>query len=255
MHTKKGLLQQRKTGDKPVWKTVSHKIKTVCIFISWPLLITLHSILTALLNGILIKRYSGDEGQNIKHPSMFLGFGSLHYSLIRNIKPKHILCIGSRKGFVPSILALACQHNNFGHVDFVDPGYDIRNKGKNWSGVGFWKKPLAKYHFQTIHLQQWISLYVMTTEEFILSHQKGIYEYIYIDGDHSYEGVKKDFMLLWPKLRKHGLMVFHDVVAKGTLDNGKFGVKKFWKELKIKEKIIFPFPKTSGLGIIQKIYL
>jgi len=61
-----------------------------------------------------------------------------------------------------------------------------------------------------------------------------------------------DYQLFWPKLEKNGLMVFHDVVAQGYLDKGLFGVWKFWQELKNENKIIFPFPKESGLGILQK---
>ena len=35
-------------------------------------------------------------------------------------------------------------------------------------------------------------------------------DFIFIDGDHSYEGVKTDFDLWFPKLKKGGLIVFHD---------------------------------------------
>lgn len=33
---------------------------------------------------------------------------------------------------------------------------------------------------------------------------------VYIDGDHSYKGVKSDIAAWWPKLMKGGLMAFHD---------------------------------------------
>jgi hypothetical protein len=37
-------------------------------------------------------------------------------------------------------------------------------------------------------------------------------DYVYIDGNHSYEYVKKDIEMWWPKLKKGGLMSGHDYV-------------------------------------------
>ncbi|MDV7398787.1 class I SAM-dependent methyltransferase, partial [Arthrospira platensis SPKY1] len=34
--------------------------------------------------------------------------------------------------------------------------------------------------------------------------------YIFVDGDHSYEGVKKDIINYYPLLASGGLMIFHD---------------------------------------------
>jgi hypothetical protein len=33
---------------------------------------------------------------------------------------------------------------------------------------------------------------------------------VYIDGDHSYQGVKRDIASYWPKLKTGGVMAFHD---------------------------------------------
>ena len=38
-------------------------------------------------------------------------------------------------------------------------------------------------------------------------------EFIFIDGDHEYESVKKDFELWFPKLINRGIIAFHDTVA------------------------------------------
>ncbi len=202
----------------------------------------------------IIMNFSGDEGQNINTQQFFLGFGLLHYSFIRNTRPQNILCIGSRKGFVPAILALACKDNQYGHVDFVDAGFDETDVGKNWSGIGFWRKQDPNTHFGQIGVSTYITTHVMTTVTFARKRNHKKYEYIYIDGDHSYEGAKQDYTLFWPKLSKGGFFSFHDVMAHGDLDGGKFGVWRLWKELTAKHQqaIIFPFPAESGLGMIQK---
>lgn len=200
----------------------------------------------------IINIFDGDEGQNAKGNTAFLGFGLLHYAFLRNIRPKRILCIGSRRGFIPAICALACKSNDLGRVDFVDAGYGEKDVGKNWSGVGFWKTNNAKAHFQKLGITPWVTTYVMTSRHFANRMKKNVYDYIYIDGDHSYKGVKTDYQLFWPRLRAGGFMVFHDVIAQGVLDGGIFGVHRFWKEIQHEHTVLFPFPSSSGLGIIQK---
>ena len=199
----------------------------------------------------LIDYFNGNDGHQADSKTGNLGFGYIHYALIRNTKPNRILCIGSRKGYIPAICALACRDNNKGHVDFVDAGYDNRNKN-HWSGIGWWKHNDPKKHFSFFNLNQFLTTYVMTTNTFAFLNPAYRYNYIYIDGDHSYQGVKLDYTLFWPRLKKHGFMVFHDVYVKYTNNLGHFGVWKLWKELKNRNKIVFPFPKDSGLGILQK---
>ena len=210
------------------------------------------SLIKRHISRLLISNFNGDGGHNINISKNFLGFGLLHYGIIRNIKPNNILCIGSRKGFIPAILALACKDNAKGHVDFVDAGYD-RDNINHWSGIGWWKKIDPQRHFAFFGINKYITSYIMTTKEFSQKYPNRTYDYVYIDGDHSYEGVKLDYSLFWPKLTKYGFMIFHDVYVKHTKDLGNFGVWKLWKELKYNTKIIFPFPKDSGLGFIQKI--
>lgn len=210
------------------------------------------SLLKRQISKTLITEYSGDEGHNINTTQYFLGFGLIHYALVRNLRPKRILCVGSRKGFIPAILALACKDSGGGHVDFVDAGYGPEEPAKRWSGVGFWKHIDPTKHFSKLGVSSFITTYVMMTKEFASVCPNRRYQYIYIDGDHSYEGVKNDYNLFWAKLDRNGFMVFHDVVARGWLNQGKFGIWRFWQELSTHYKIIFPFPKDSGLGILQK---
>lgn len=210
------------------------------------------SLIKRPLSRKLITLYNGDGGHNINETQYFLGFGLIHYALIRNTKPTRILCIGSRKGYIPAILALACKDNGHGMVDFVDAGYDRDNPEKHWSGVGFWKKVLPALHFSKIGVEHHIATHIMTTREFAALYPTRRYDYIYVDGDHSYRGVTLDYQLFWPKLNKGGFMAFHDVVAHGYLDKGLFGIWKFWKNLRTTHSILLPFPKDSGLGILQK---
>ncbi len=197
---------------------------------------------------LLIDVYDGYWGHSVSRKNGDLGFGFFHFGLIAAHKPKRVLCVGSQKGFIPVICALACKSNNKGHVDFVDAGFD-EGHPKAWSGIGFWRKVNLNKHFAKAGAENWITTHVLTTEDFAKKNKRR-YDYIYIDGDHSYEGVKRDYKIFWPLLNKGGFMAFHDVLAEGSFRSKyNFGVWKLWKEIK-NEKIYFS--RLPGLGILQK---
>lgn len=85
----------------------------------------------------------------------------------------------------------------------------------------------------------------------------GFVDILMIDGDHTYEGVKKDFEMYSPLVRPGGLIVFHDIC-----DHSETAptcqVKKFWNELYMKHRLtnnikqFISEPKTwGGLGVIE----
>lgn len=55
-------------------------------------------------------------------------------------------------------------------------------------------------------------------------------DYLFLDGDHTYDGVKHDFQMYAPIVRSGGMVAFHDIVVhKGGTD---CEVSKFWTEIK-----------------------
>jgi len=55
-------------------------------------------------------------------------------------------------------------------------------------------------------------------------------DFLFIDGDHSYDGVKKDFEMYAPLVNRGGMIAFHDIVHHPTYP--KCEVDKFWNEVK-----------------------
>lgn len=207
------------------------------------------SMVSRYLSAKAIGGYWGFIGHGAENEPPYPGLGMVHYVLVRSLKPERILCVGSYRGFIPVVLGLACQDNRKGVVDFVDAGLDFSNIDP-LLGDGFWKKVDSDKYFSKLVDPRHINSYVITTQEYAKKFPKRRYGYIYLDGDHTYQGVKKDYQLFWPKLELGGFLVFHDVLGKGK--KVKFGVKRFWEELSGKDKIIIPFPPVSGLGILQK---
>jgi hypothetical protein len=210
----------------------------------------------------------GDEkSQNLDIANYNYGYGLMHYALVKNIHPKRILCVGSMYGFIPYMLAKACMENNSGHVDFIDAAYDFNKpefKFKHYFGQGFWRRTNSQKHFSYLLNHQYISTHVMTLEEFIekCPHQ---YEYIYLDGDHSYPGLVRDIRLVWPHLIQGGILGLHDIEFdfKKSLEHVKgqfkqkvkfvsFGVVKIWDAFEKKSQTFPIYNRYSGLGFIYK---
>jgi predicted transcriptional regulator len=65
------------------------------------------------------------------------------------------------------------------------------------------------------------------SDEFYNLFSNEIFDFIYIDGNHSYESVKKDLKNWYPKIKKGGLFCGHDYVEGFYGPNGDipFGVK------------------------------
>lgn len=202
----------------------------------------------------------GDNWHNLDKESGDLGYGWIHYSLIRNMKPKRVLVVGSKHGFIPAVCALACRDNDRGMVDFVDANYDIElsaDRKRHRGGVGFWKKVDPVKHFGKFKLGNYITIHLMSTDKFYQKNLTKKWQYLYLDGDHSYKGVKHDFDMFWPGLTKGGHILFHDIYSDSSimkeLGDFSFGVWKLWRELKQKYSSTVEFGGRYGLGLLQKL--
>lgn len=78
---------------------------------------------------------------------------------------------------------------------------------------------------------------------------------LFIDGDHTYEGVKKDFKMYSPLVKKNGIVAFHDIVKVPPEIELNCEVDKFWKEIKEKYEYIEFIEDWNqnwgGIGIIK----
>lgn len=82
------------------------------------------------------------------------------------------------------------------------------------------------------------------------NHKNNDVDLLFIDGDHSYEGVQKDYYNFFPLVKNDGYIVFHDVI-------GIPEVNKFWEEIKSQHDPnnileISHLQGGWGIGIIHK---
>jgi predicted O-methyltransferase YrrM len=71
-------------------------------------------------------------------------------------------------------------------------------------------------------------------------------DFLFIDGDHLYEGVKKDFEMYSPLVGKGGVVAFHDMAP-----HGYEGVRTLWNEVKgdYHSQEFVKDPEQTGYGI------
>jgi len=81
----------------------------------------------------------------------------------------------------------------------------------------------------------------------------GKIDFLFIDGDHTYEGVKADYELYSPLVRPGGLIAFHDICLHPPALNCH--VDRFWNEVKAgrrsREIIHDPVQGRCGIGLIE----
>jgi cephalosporin hydroxylase len=74
-------------------------------------------------------------------------------------------------------------------------------------------------------------------------------DYLFLDGDHTYEGVRQDFEMYAPLVRSGGIIALHDIAVHNR-DTG-CQVDKFWNEVKnqYRHQEIVEDPKQAWAGI------
>jgi len=78
-------------------------------------------------------------------------------------------------------------------------------------------------------------------------------DFLFIDGDHTYEGVKQDFETFSPLVKKGGLVAFHDIAP--NQQQPDCGVDKFWAEIKksipSEEIVQDSGQRWAGIGLLK----
>jgi len=164
-------------------------------------------------------------------------------------KPKIIMEIGTARGGTLFLFSRIFPKNSF-IISLDLPG------GEFGAGYPWWEIPLYKSFSKDkqIHLIRVDSHKIKTLEKVknILGDRK--IDLLFIDGDHTYRGVKKDFQFYNPLVRKGGIIAFHDIVQHPL--GSKCQMVRFWSEIKkrydYKEFVEDWQQNWAGIGVIKK---
>ena len=192
---------------------------------------------------------------------------------------KNCLCIGSGGGYIPRIITQA-------RVDLHKQGIFEGNGDYNWGDIGTTYVvdacngiggPNDLENEESFYRTHFWPRFIKDTSEnafhnFFIRQDIKI-DFLFIDGDHSYEGVKKDFELYSSIVNDNGIIVIHDtdsnyeesliVSEDAKKDHYRFdGPSKFIKELEKNQsynlinlfnfRILSTKPTSSGVTLINK---
>jgi predicted O-methyltransferase YrrM len=128
------------------------------------------------------------------------------YAMVRALRPEVITEIGSARGRSTCTLALACRQNGRGRVYAIDP--QMRNLWTDGGTEGD-NERFLRDRLRAYGLEDWCEVMRMTSAEAAARWSKPI-DLLFIDGDHTFEGVQHDFNAFQPWLTNKALVVFHD---------------------------------------------
>ncbi len=210
---------------------------------------------------------------------LHLGDGIVVYSIIQHMRFKNCVCIGSGGGFIPRIMTQS-------RIDLYKQQIFEGNSDYNWGDIGVTYVvdacngiggPNDLENEESFFRKNFWPRFIKATSEeayynfFVLQDIK--IDLLFIDGDHSYEGVKKDFELYSNLLNDKGIIIIHDtddnyeqkllVSEDAKKDHFSFdGPSKFIKELEENSLwnlinlhnfgILSTKPSSSGITIINR---
>ena len=210
---------------------------------------------------------------------LHMGDGIVVYSLIQQMRAKNCVCIGSGGGYIPRIITQA-------RIDLYEQGIYEGNNDLNWGDIGATYVvdacngvggPNDLDDENSFYRKNFYPRFIKSTSEeayynfFVLQDIK--IDFLFIDGDHSYDGVKLDFELYINLLSENGVIVLHDtdgnyeesliVSEDAKKDHFRFdGPAKFVKELEknptynlinlFNFRILPTKPSSSGITIVNK---
>lgn len=183
------------------------------------------------------------------------------YSLVRVLRPKTIVEIGSARGLSTCAMSLACRQNGSGKVFAIDP-HD-RNSWAEGEGssLDFLNARLRDYE-----LTDWCNILQSYSTRAAEGWSQQI-DLLFIDGDHTYEGVSQDFELFRHYLTDRSIVIFHDTLWEYQKEDPYYrtdmGVPRFLAKLKMdgyqSVTLFVPcgltllYPKVGGFDFVPQL--
>jgi predicted O-methyltransferase YrrM len=176
----------------------------------------------------------------------------LLHGIARTLKPRVCVEIGTARGKSACFVARALKENGGGMLYAIDP--HARTNWNDEASVDTYE--MARRNLASLGLDRYVEIIRKPSVEAADGWDREI-DLLFIDGDHSYEGVKTDWELFSPHLSPFGVALFHDTTWE--LDLGQpeqyrrsdMGVPRFVDELRLAGYPIVTLPNDMGVSIFQ----
>jgi predicted O-methyltransferase YrrM len=200
----------------------------------------------------LVKRfnYAGITVEPWQVPNEIAGF----MRILQTEPPARVLEIGTASGGTLFLLTRVAR------PDALLISLDLR-RGQFGGGYPIWRGRLYRSFgrdAQRIRLVRGDSHSAHSSEQVRRLLGGEPLDLLFVDGDHSYEGVKQDVVDYGPLVRPGGIVALHDIVPGGPGKHGDpGGVPAFWQELKAENPDAVELVEdwewgSCGIGLIRR---
>jgi predicted O-methyltransferase YrrM len=175
---------------------------------------------------------------------------SLLYGLVRSMKPEICVEIGSARGKSACFIGMALKENGHGRLYAIDP-----HDPTDWNdtnSVDTFETFLR--NISALRLSEQVTVIRSYSQDAARDWDRPI-DLIFIDGDHSYQGVKRDWELFVPYVKPFGIVVFHDTMwdlpPYQMEARGDMGVPHFVDELRQRGYQVLTIDRDYGVSLVQ----
>lgn len=177
----------------------------------------------------------------------------LLHGLVRSLAPDVVVETGSARGWSACHIGLALRENVRGKLYAIDPHAETE---WNDSGGIDSSLPVFQRHVAAMGLTDYVEV-VRSNSHDAAKHWTRPIDLIFIDGDHSYAGVKADWDLFSPFLTTSGVAIFHDTTWElHRHDDPRYrddmGVPRFVDELRRQGYPVITIDRDCGLSMVQR---
>lgn len=145
---------------------------------------------------------------------------------IERMEPRVVLEIGTGRGGTFFLLARAASpHATMISVDL--PGGDFGGGYGVWRTLVYRQLVRSKQRGKFLRLDSHDPDTLAAVQDALEGRQVDV---LFLDGDHTYEGIKQDYEMYSGLVRRGGLILFHDIVPASTAHG--CDVARFWQEIK-----------------------
>ena len=142
-----------------------------------------------------------------------LGAGMLYYAIAYALRAQTCVCLGSGGGFVPRLMRQAQRDLNLkgSRTILVDGSPQVEAERKEIWGTPCWLPEDSFFRTNYPDVEIVLELTQDAFNDFFLPNHVKI-DYLHIDADHHYDGVKLDWDLYHSLVTDQGVITMHDTV-------------------------------------------
>jgi len=174
----------------------------------------------------------------------------LLYGLVRSLRPRVCVEIGSARGCSTAHIALGLRDNGMGELFAIDP-----HQPTEWNDLkSVDTQELLAANLRLVGVRDRVNVIRKSSSDAARDWSRPI-DLLFIDGDHSLSGCRGDWDLFSPFVTQFGVVVFHDTTWEYHKDSKWYrsdcGVPAVVDDLRREGYPVISWDQDCGLSLVQ----